>query len=227
VYSLKVLDGAGLGSLSSALDAVKWAAGAEGKAAGIGVINLSLASRIDPSDVNYASTREAVCGVLREASDAGLLVVVAAGNYGEDLRAYLPAACGAPAVLTVTSVDSATGAASSFSNWLPAGAPSELAAALIAAPGGSILSTMTRSKDTDGYRQLSGTSMAAPHVAGVGAACILNGACQRSSTGAAKAAVLKAAARERSMRGDGYGSGAGDTASTGRSYGPLVWAGKF
>lgn len=37
------------GSLSDAMDAVTWAAGAEGQAAGIRVINLSLAAAVDPA----------------------------------------------------------------------------------------------------------------------------------------------------------------------------------
>lgn len=99
VYSLKVLDGNGKGSLSQVLEAVQWAA-TEGIKLGIRVLNLSLAAALDPTSPDYEETRAYICDVLKTASDAGIAVVIAAGNYAQDLHYYLPANC--PGVASVT-----------------------------------------------------------------------------------------------------------------------------
>jgi hypothetical protein len=99
VYSLKVLDGNGKGSLSQVLEAVQWAA-AEGLRLGIKVLNLSLAASLDPNSEDYEATRAYICNTLKLASDAGIAVVIAAGNYAQDLHYYLPANC--PGVASVT-----------------------------------------------------------------------------------------------------------------------------
>jgi subtilisin family serine protease len=99
LFSLKVLDGNGKGSLSQVLDAVQWAA-TEGLKLGIRVLNLSLAASLDPTSEDYEATRAYICNTLKTASDAGIAVVIAAGNYAQDLHYYLPANC--PGVASVT-----------------------------------------------------------------------------------------------------------------------------
>lgn len=84
----------------------------------------------------------------------GAVVVTAAGNNSNSTPLY-PAGCsGAFAVGSTTSTDGR----STFSNF---GSYVQ-----IAAPGTGILSTYPTALDATGYRTLSGTSMAAPHVAG-------------------------------------------------------------
>ncbi|WIA36981.1 hypothetical protein OEZ86_008218 [Tetradesmus obliquus] len=209
IFSLKVMDAQGVGSLSDAMDAVTWAAGPEGKAAGIAVINLSLAGYADPAAPDYAATRDYVCGVFQAASAAGLVVVAAAGNYATDLR--------------VTSMDPASASVSSFSNYLAEPATAADRARLIAAPGNGILSTISFAREASGYRELSGTSMASPHIAGVAATCIASGACSAAG-GFANAAVLQAAAKQRAAAVPTYGFD-GDARSTrgGKYYGYLTW----
>jgi subtilisin family serine protease len=125
LFSLKVLDGNGKGSLSQVLDAVQWAA-SEGIKLGIRVLNLSLAASLDPTSPDYEATRSYICNVLKEASDAGIAVVIAAGNYAQDLHYYLPANCpgvasvtGVAAMLTATAAAAAT-AAQCTVNCMPA-----------------------------------------------------------------------------------------------------------
>lgn len=233
LYSLKVLDGSGRGTLSALMDAVKWAAGPAGRRLNIKVINLSVASFADPTSPDYATTLQYFCEVFKEASDAGIIIVAAAGNYGAPMQGYLPASC--PTVAAVTALDVQRNTPAAFSNYLTTSALANDKARVFAAPGSAVLSTMSlaqRSVDSSyPYRALSGTSQAAPHVAAVAATCVMSGACTAARTGIAKIGVLQAAARERLAMprpASAYGF-VGDSQSLtrgadGRLYGNLVWA---
>ncbi|MDI3256628.1 MAG: S8 family peptidase [Kyrpidia sp.] len=139
VMPVKVLDKDGAGSAFDVARGIVWAADH-----GANVINLSLGQ---PEDCQYL--HEAV----RYATGRGVLVVAAMGNEGTDAPEY-PAAY--PEVLAVTAVDPG-GVFAPFSSYGPH--------AGVAAPGVSIASTYTGGQ----YAALSGTSMAAPHVAGLAA----------------------------------------------------------
>jgi len=111
---------------------------------GAHVINMSLGASSyslgEEMAVNYAFSR-------------GVVVVAAAGNTGDEMLHYPAAHANAIAVASTTSLD----VLSSFSTrgaWVD-----------IAAPGSSIYSTVYGNS----YRTMSGTSMAAPHVAGLAA----------------------------------------------------------
>eukprot|EP00775_Hariotina_reticulata_P001764 gene1764-2103_t len=224
VYSLKVLDGSGRGSLANLLSAVTWVI-AEGKALGIRVLNLSLGVFADEAAEDYAAAVAGVCDVFKKASDAGIVCVVAAGNFGSSIRSYLPGAC--PTVATVTAVDDSR--AASWSNFLPSYDSSDAEKGhVIAAPGANVLSTISFAKDPSGYRVLSGTSMAAPHIAGIAANCLMSGACDSAATGADQLNILQAAAKEKYALDAAYGfTGDPTNVSAGKYYGFLAWAGKF
>lgn len=141
------------GYLSDALDAIAYAA-----SEGAHVLNASWGT-------SYNST------LLRDAlRDSGLLVAAAAGNDSRDLDTmpYYPASYDLPNLLAVAAVDH-QGELASFSNY-----GSETVG--VGAPGVAVWSTAL----DHGHDWASGTSMAAPHVAGV--AALLHSAMSLSSS---------------------------------------------
>lgn len=136
ILPLRALTAEGEGDAFAVAQAILYAA-----SHGARVINLSLGT---------PATASVLKDAVRRASQAGALVVAAAGNEGLESKQY-PAA--ANCVIGVTSVG-ATGAISVFANrggWVS-----------VAAPGEAILSAFPR----DGYASWSGTSMATPFVSG-------------------------------------------------------------
>ncbi|ADV65806.1 S8 family peptidase [Deinococcus maricopensis] len=149
----KALNKYGQGYDDQILDAIDWAAdqGAE-------IISLSLGSE-RVAGQPFSATYERVAATLLE---QGVLLVAAAGN--ESLRPQRiapvgnPAAC--PSVLAVAAVDDRDRVAV-FSSADVDG----VGQVDVAAPGVAVYSAWPGG----GYRRLSGTSMATPHVAGVAA----------------------------------------------------------
>ncbi len=165
IVPVRVLDCAGSGSSSGVIAGINWMINhhVAGQPA---VANLSLGGAFD------TATNDAINRAVAD----GITVVVAAGNESTDACTKSPAS--AAAAVTVGSTTSSD-SRSSFSNT---GACVD-----IFAPGSSITSAGISS--TSALAQMSGTSMAAPHVAGV-AALILGNA--RALTPAEVASRLSA-----------------------------------
>lgn len=116
--------------------------------AGAAVINLSLGG------LSTDAKQRVYANAVKYANERGTIVVVAAGNDGMDARRYAPA--NTPGVIAVAALDNTLSQAS-FSN-----AVDELEMG-VWAPGKDIHSLVPNG----GYTPFSGTSMAAPQVAGI------------------------------------------------------------
>ncbi|SOD81372.1 S8 family serine peptidase [Spirosoma fluviale] len=142
LVSLRVLDDEGEGRLSGIIQAVNYVA-QNGKSGD--VVNLSLGGE---------GTSAALDRAITQAANLGILFAVASGNDGKNSNNYSPARVNHTNVFTVSAMDSKNQFAS-FSNF---GSSVD-----VCAYGVRITSTYKDGK----YATLSGTSMAAPHVAGL------------------------------------------------------------
>jgi len=145
LLGVKVLDGSGQGYLSDVASGIQYAADR-----GASVISLSLGA---------PSTSQVLEDAISYAAAQGVLLVAAAGNEGSnnDSTPSYPASSTSSHILSVAATDQSDSLAS-FSNF---GALS----VDVGAPGVSILSTVPGNS----YQFMSGTSMAAPLVAGLAA----------------------------------------------------------
>lgn len=142
VVSVRVLNRRGSGTTSGVIAGVDYVASA---AAAGDVANMSLGG--GPSD--------ALDSAVENAAANGIKFTLAAGNDSDDANGYSPARANGSNIYTVSAMSS-SGAFASFSNY--GNPPVDFAA-----PGVSIRSTYKGGS----YATLSGTSMAAPHVAGI------------------------------------------------------------
>ncbi len=142
LVALKVLNQLGEGRLSGIIQAVNYVR-QNGRAGD--VVNLSLGGE---------GTSATLDNAIRQAANAGILFAIAAGNDGKDADDFSPARVNYANVFTVSAVDRNNQFAG-FSNF---GSSVD-----VCAYGVRITSTHKNGR----YATLSGTSMAAPHVAGL------------------------------------------------------------
>ncbi|MEO7363608.1 MAG: S8 family serine peptidase, partial [Gemmatimonadaceae bacterium] len=143
LYGVRVLDCAGSGKTSSVIAGIDWVTANAKKPA---VANMSLGGGIS------ASLDAAVAGAIA----SGVTFAIAAGNSSAD-------ACGSSPARTPTAITvAATGADDARASWSNFGSCVD-----IFAPGVGIVSSWYTADDA--LANLSGTSMATPHVAGVAA----------------------------------------------------------
>ena len=173
IQHVRVLGRGGGGSFNDVIDGIRWAAGLTTTWDGQQWSNYGLTVNAHPADIiNMSLGGGGACfstlqDAISQARAAGTVVVTAAGNDTADAANFTPANCND----TVTVA--ATGRAGGLAGYSNFGSSID-----IAAPGGDmprdsgILSTVATGATTAtgyGYANYNGTSMAAPHVAGVAA----------------------------------------------------------
>ncbi|WP_219471413.1 S8 family serine peptidase [Nonomuraea rhizosphaerae] len=182
IHSVKVLNAAGSGTLAGIAAGINWVVQ---RASTIEVINMSLGCS--------GCSSSAISTAITNATNAGIVVVVAAGNSHANTSGFFPANhADVVTVSALTDIDGLPGGAGGsrlscrsetdqddtsafYSNY---GATVE-----ITAPGTCIYSTYM----AGGYATISGTSMASPHVAG--AAAILTAGSRKPTNRAGALAV--------------------------------------
>jgi serine protease len=160
-FNAKVLNVRALGrcggTIADIADAVTWSSG--GAVAGVPAVGANRATVINMSLGGIAPCSPAMQTAIDGAVSRNTSIVVAAGNDGINASNFLPANCNNVIVVGATN---STGAKAFFSNY---GSIVD-----VSAPGVGILSTYNTGTTTQGaasYQLNSGTSMAAPHVAGL------------------------------------------------------------
>ena len=192
---VKVIPTKGAGRTSAVAEGIRYAV-----ANGAQVINMSLGGTTRDNRV-----RDAILA----AADANVVVVCSAGNDGIniDRKPAYPVSYAAPNLIGVAATRPDTGKAlGDFSNFGPR-------TVAVAAPGADVLSTTS----DGGYGLMSGTSMAAPHVAGVVA--LMRAVAPRLSAAEIRAVLLQNAARSSLPIGSGYVDARGAVRGCGQGHG--------
>lgn len=158
LWAIKVLDSSGTGEISTLIKGLDYI---NQKPNQVDVAVLSLGCECESGALDIA---------IHNSVKAGITIVVAAGNEGKDARTFTPA--NNPEVITVSAIADTDGKCGGKGLASPYGADDTLASFSnygdvvdISAPGVDIYSTFK----SNSYTKLTGTSMAAPHVAGAAA----------------------------------------------------------
>lgn len=197
LYAVKILDSSLTGSMSDVICGLEWVIAHRSE---VDVVNLSVAGTGSDQPCNANGYREAFCNTV----NAGVTVVVAAGNYSKDAATTAPATF--PEVIAVSAFADYNGrpgggaagncsatygdADDTFASYSNFGGDVD-----IVAPGTCIRSTLPGGGT--GFK--SGTSMASPHVAG--AAALYLATSPGASPGAVRSALIGQARSQSSTYG--------------------------
>lgn len=161
LYAVKVLNANGSGYMSDIIAGVDWVTA---NAANIAVANMSLTG---------AGTSSTLKTAIQKSVAKGVTYTVAAGNDNADVDGYIPASYGdLPGVYTISAFVDTDGGPGGYGPSTTYGADDKFASfsnystknkIAYVMPGVNINSTFKGG----GYTTMSGTSMAAPHAAGV------------------------------------------------------------
>jgi thermitase len=175
IMAVKVLDSNRSGNSSLLASGIRYA--------------VDMGARILNVSINGDGTSNDLTDALQYASEKGATIVASAGNNSRnlDLTPSYPASSNEPSVLSVTATDEGGGIVG-FANR-------GLHSVDLAAPGDMILSTARGS----GYENRSGTSMAAPYVAG--SLALLSAARPDLSQAALRGALLATAPKRSILSG--------------------------
>jgi subtilisin family serine protease len=156
LWAIKVLESSGMGEISTLIKGLDYINQNQ-----VDVAVLSLGCECESGALDIA---------INNSIKAGITIVVAAGNEGKDAGTFTPA--NNPEVITVSAIADTDGKCGGKGPSTPYGADDMLASFSnygdvvdISAPGVDIYSTFK----SNSYTKLTGTSMAAPHVAGAAA----------------------------------------------------------
>ncbi|MFC4726685.1 S8 family serine peptidase [Coralloluteibacterium thermophilus] len=164
VLPVRVL-GTGGGYLSDIADAIYWASGAGPVGGGPGGSEIPANTAHKADVINLSLGGGGACGIYQDAIDAALAqntaVVVAAGNGNNDVANNRPANCAGVIAVAANNRDGMRGFSTTWGTGIS-----------VSAPGAGVWSTINAGEEEpvpggDAYASYSGTSMAAPHVAGV------------------------------------------------------------
>ncbi|MEU8841125.1 S8 family serine peptidase [Streptomyces roseus] len=217
IQPVRVLGKCG-GTTADIVDAITWASG--GTVAGVPA-NATPAKVINMSLGGSGACTSSYQNAINAAVARGTTVVVAAGNSNADAAGFSPASCNNVVSVAATN---RTGDRSFYSNYgsrvdvsAPGGETRRATdtPGTVTTPENGILSTLNNGATTPGseiYKPYQGTSMAAPHIAGLAALVV---AAKPSLTPAQVESAIKANARP--LPGTctgGCGTGIADAAAT-------------
>lgn len=194
LWAVKVLDSKGSGTTSTVIGGIDWVVQRAGT---FEVANMSLGGGFS----------QAINDAVKAGTQAGIVFVVAAGNSAWDAAEYSPAS--EPTALTVSALDDNDGLPGGLGGVTAWGDYDDTLAQFsnygevvdVCAPGVDIYSTYPVSMG--GYATMSGTSMAAPHVAGAAALYIARHGLTKTAAGTE---VVCAAIRNSGWQPGHYGS---------------------
>ncbi|MBX9393763.1 S8 family serine peptidase [Streptomyces sp. TRM72054] len=194
---------------SDIIDAITWASG--GTVSGVPA-NSNVAKVINMSLGGDGACTSATQSAINAAVNRGTTVVVAAGNDNENVANHSPGNCNNVISVAATNRSGAKASYSNYGSLIDISAPGGQTSTGLANGIYSTVNSGTRTPSTESYAYYQGTSMAAPHIAGLAA---LMESAKSSLTPAQIESAIKANARPLpgSCSG-GCGAGLADAAKT-------------